>query len=314
MTNKELLYIITISELGNFSLAAEKLNISQSALSQSVRKVEDELGFKLFFRGGTKTRATALGKQVLQYGKPVLEKWISFENRLNDYSNLNESHLNVYAPPLFCKSFIPAVVRSFREKHPNIEVNVVEAANSSEAENMAENEIADISLVWEPVANGALSRIPVFKSELLLAMPSSNPLCASKPFTDFDHIPYVSRENLGKLRDYPFSLTSYNRTKTIVQSFIDSLDFEPVIKEQTSVWSYLIDYVINGERIALIDELECTSNNVGLQNLAFYRIKDADLTHSVVACFCTGKVLSKAVHLFLDELKAYPSIASRPYI
>ena len=61
MTNKELLYIITISELGNFSLAAEKLNISQSALSQAVRKVEDELGFKLFFRGGTKTRATSLG-------------------------------------------------------------------------------------------------------------------------------------------------------------------------------------------------------------------------------------------------------------
>ncbi len=313
MTNKELLYIITISELGNFSLAAEKLNISQSALSQAVRKVEDELGFKLFFRGGTKTRATSLGKQVLQYGKPVLEKWISFENKLNDYSNLNESHLNVYAPPLFCKSFIPEVVKSFGEKHPNITVNVVEASNSSEAERMAESEIADISLVWEPVANGSLSRIPVFKSELLLAVPSSNPLCASKPFTDFEHIPYIDMDEVGSLKDFPFSLTSYSRTRTIVQSFIDSLDFEPIIKEQTSVWSYLIDYVINGERIALIDELECTSNTVGLQNLAFYRIRNANLDHSVVACFCSGKVLSKAVHLFLDELKAYPSIASRPF-
>ena len=304
---------MTISDLGNFSLAAEKLNISQSALSQAIRKVEDELGFRLFFRGGTKTRATALGKQVIQYGKPVLEKWISFENKLNDYSRLNESQLNIYAPPLFCKSFIPIVVESFREKHPNITVNVVEAVNSSEAEKLAESEIADLSLVWEPVANGSLSRIPVFRSELLLAVPATCPICAGRPFTDFEHIPSISMEEVGKFKDIPFSLTSYFRTKTIVQSFIDSLDFEPIIKEQTSVWSYLIDYVTKGERIALIDELECTSNTIGLQNLAFYRIRDAHLDHGVVACSCSGKVLSKAEHLFLDELKAYPSIAGKPF-
>ena len=224
----------------------------------------------------------------------------------------------------------PGMFMMAKEICPEIEIHVSTQANNTNyhtfnfwyglgakrvvaARELSLNEIADISLVWEPVANGSLSRIPVFKSELLLAVPSSNPLCGSKPFTDFEHIPYIDMDEVSSLKDFPFSLTSYSRTKAIVQSFIDSLDFEPIIKEQTSVWSYLIDYVINGERITLIDELECTSNTVGLQNLAFYRIRNANLDHSVVACFCSGKVLSKAVHLFLDELKAYPSIASRPF-
>ncbi len=310
MTNKELLYIVTISELGNFSLAADKLNISQSALSQAVHKVEEELGFKLFFRGGMKTRPTSMGKQVLQYGKPVLEKWISFENKLNDYSSLNESHLSVYAPPLFCKSFVPIVVKQFKERHPNITVNVVEASNSSEAETCAENEIADIGLVWEPVAKESLSRIPVFKTELLFVVPSNHPICKEKPFADFEHIPTITLEEFERFKDYPFSLTSYSRTRKIVSSFIDSLDFKPLVKESTSVWSYLIDYVANGERVALVDELECTSNGAS-ENLAFYRIKDSNLDHSVVACFCPGKSLSKPVHLFLDMLKEYPSVASQ---
>lgn len=310
MTNKELLYIITIAELGNFSLAANKLNISQSALSQAIRKVEDELGFKLFFRGGMKTCPTSLGKRVIQYGKPVLDKWISFENKLNDYSNFNGSYLSVYAPPLFCKSFIPIIVKQFNEMHPNITVNVVESSNSSEAEECAENEVADISLVWEPVFKDSLARIPVFKTELLFVVPSNHLFCKGKPFVDFQHIQTISLEEFERFKTYPFSLTSYSRTKKIVSSFFDSLDFKPVVKESTSVWSYLLDYVANGERVALVDELECISNGAS-ENLAFYRIKEAHLDHSIVACFCQGKRLSKPVHLFIDILQKYRSVASQ---
>ena len=313
MTNKELLYIITVADSGSFSLAAESLNISHSALSQAIHKVEENLGFRLFFRGGTKTRPTASGQKVIQFGRPVLAKWKSFESKLSDFSSLNENHLNVYAPPLFYKSFLPAVIEEFGKSYPEITVNAMETANSTEAENLAYNEIADISLVWEPVGNGSLSRIPVFRTELLLAVPSTHPICREKPFTDFDHIQTISMEEMKRFRDFPVSLTSYKRTSAIVSSFIGSLDFEPIIKESTTVWSYLVDYVANGNRIALIDELECTSSTTVGKQIAFYRIKDAHLDHSLVACFCAGRTLSKPVHLFLDALKRYPSIASRNY-
>lgn len=309
MTNKELLYIITIAELGNFSHAANKLNISQSALSQAIHKVEEDLGFMLFFRGGMKTCPTALGKQVIKYGKPLLDKWNNFESKLNDYSNLNEKCLNVYAPPLFCKSFIPVIVRQFNKVYPSIKVNVVEN-NSLDVEKSAENEISDISLVWEPVANDSLSRIPVFKTELLLVVPSNHPFCQKRPFAGFENISTVSMKDFEELKDYPFSLPNYSRTKKIVTTFIDSLDFKPNVKESTKVWSYLIDYVANGERVALVDELECMCTRPS-ENLAFYRLEKANLNHSVVACFCQGKKLSDSVQLFLDMLKEYPSIAKQ---
>ena len=55
MTYKDILYVITILDEGSFSAAAKKLYVSQSALSQAVRKLEQEFGMELFIRSGGST-------------------------------------------------------------------------------------------------------------------------------------------------------------------------------------------------------------------------------------------------------------------
>ncbi|MBO4388407.1 MAG: LysR family transcriptional regulator [Spirochaetales bacterium] len=311
MTNRELLYILTIAEYGNFSMAAEKLNVTQSAMSQAIRKVEGELGFKLFFRGGVKTRLTTFGQQVVHDGKPVMDRWNNFEDKLRNYTAMNEKQLTIYAPPLFYKSFLPSVIREFSHKHPEVTINAVESVSSTEAEVQAETEKANLALVWEPVAVNSLARIPVFKTELLLAVPASHPFCMEHPFKGFSEISSITPEEFSAgFRDFPMALPNYRRTQTIIEGFVDSLGFQPDVRETSTVWSYLMDYVRAGNRVALIDELECTSTPDSDRRVAFYRISPANLRHSVVACFCPGKTLSKPEHWFIDALEQYRSIAS----
>lgn len=85
MDSRELQYVIVISEKGSFSEAAKYLSVSQPALSQYVRRVEDRLGCALFLRGSQGLRLTPAGVTFVKKGRVILSAISSLEKEMAAY-------------------------------------------------------------------------------------------------------------------------------------------------------------------------------------------------------------------------------------
>ena len=86
MTLNQLKYLVTINECGNITLASKKLNLSQPSLTMQIKKLEDELGVKIFNRKNKPFVITELGQKIISQAKKVLLE----EKKIND-NNLDRN-------------------------------------------------------------------------------------------------------------------------------------------------------------------------------------------------------------------------------
>lgn len=84
-----------VAENGSFSKAAEKLYISQPAITQTIKKLEEQLGGKLFYRNNNGVSLTEEGKHLYEYIKDSMEIIESATSKFNQYKNLDEGILRI---------------------------------------------------------------------------------------------------------------------------------------------------------------------------------------------------------------------------
>ena len=90
MTDKDYLYVLTIAKLGNFTRAAEKLYISQPALSRYISTLEKRLNTTLFIRTPYSITITSSGKTFCEYAERILSLEDELVNKLKEYyPNIN---------------------------------------------------------------------------------------------------------------------------------------------------------------------------------------------------------------------------------
>jgi LysR family transcriptional regulator, transcription activator of glutamate synthase operon len=118
MEIKQIQYFISIVECGTFSMAAEKLYISQSSLSKQIIALEKELGFPLFDRSNRKIKLTEAGKTVLKHAIRLNEAYRCMLEDLVDYS-ITPS-LSIVAIPVIAQYGITALIAQYRKNYPNI--------------------------------------------------------------------------------------------------------------------------------------------------------------------------------------------------
>ena len=126
MTHNELRYIITIYDEGNFSQAAKHLYISQPALSQSIQKIENELGGRLFSRSNAGATPTALCHKLVAEGRAVLEQWDRFMVNVQCMTEDMHASLEVGMCTFLVKNLLPHVLPVFKRRYPYIKLKVVE--------------------------------------------------------------------------------------------------------------------------------------------------------------------------------------------
>lgn len=99
MNLKQLEYFRVIAELEHFTKASEKLLISQSSLSHSIKELESELGVELFMRQGRNVKLTKYGQMFLPFVTSSLDTLGEGCQRLRDYVDPNTGTLNIAVPP-----------------------------------------------------------------------------------------------------------------------------------------------------------------------------------------------------------------------
>lgn len=111
--------------------ASEELHISQSAISQSIKKLEDQLGGTLFLRSNKGMELTEEGKMFYEYVKGALELIGNAENEFTSFKDLSKGEIKVGCSTTLTKLILMDALENFHKDYPNININIVNGLTSN---------------------------------------------------------------------------------------------------------------------------------------------------------------------------------------
>ncbi len=150
---------------GNITAAAEKLYISQPAVSQSLKQLESSLGCALFLRTPKGVALTAEGKTLYRYVAKGMEQFTLGEKRLEAQLSLDCGVVYIGASDMTLEFFLLPFLERFHSLYPKIRVNVTNGP-TPETLGKLENDIIDFGVVTEPFAvSGGVEVVPVREIE-----------------------------------------------------------------------------------------------------------------------------------------------------
>ena len=111
--------------------ASEELHISQPAISQSIKKLEDQLGGALFLRSNKGMELTEEGKMFYEYVKGALELINNAENEFTSFKDLSKGEIKIGCSATLTKLIIMDVLKDFHKDYPNININITNDLTSN---------------------------------------------------------------------------------------------------------------------------------------------------------------------------------------
>ena len=109
----------------NFSRAAEKLYISQPALSQAIKRLEQEYHIVLFTRGSNSTNPTSAGQHFLEYGENVLHAHEILENKMSQLSSEHEECLSIGVSQFYGCHHLSRFLPVFQARCPSVTILIL---------------------------------------------------------------------------------------------------------------------------------------------------------------------------------------------
>ena len=214
-----------VARAGSLTVAARELNISQPAVSQSIRQLETALGARLFTRVSRGVRLTGEGELLYGYAAKGYEQIELGEQRLKQMLDLELGEIHIGASDMTLQFYLLPYLEQFHEKYPHIKVAVSNAPTPETLRNLRENKI-DFGVVSTPFEGGdGLCAVNVREIEDVFV--------AGRRF-----IPYKNRMlDLQELERLPIIfLEGVTSTRSYIDSFLrrNGVDIRPEFELATS--------------------------------------------------------------------------------
>lgn len=307
MTYKDILYVVSTYEARSISAAAKSLYISQSALSQSIRKLEDELGMPLFIRTGSRLEPTKGCDFFVARGRDVLRAWTRFDMDLRQFVQGRQSALTIGFPAAYFANLLPFVLPRYEKAHPEVKVSVLEEPSDT-LEKMVMQNTLDFCLVRDPIHTASIATEPLLTTEMLLALPKDHPYCLSHPYRGLNHLEYA---DLFELKDTPFALLKHPRIDHMWRPLFAANGFEPLVQRRSRAWSNLRYFVRQGNGAAIMDEIPVRTEPDEAY-ICYYRISRGNVRRRIMLAFHPDKVFTPHEQHFIDMLRQYPTLHNHP--
>ncbi len=177
MDTKVLEYIIAIAEEKSISRAAEKYFLSPAAISQHLKKIEENLGAHIFMRVNGELCLTDVGKIFINGARSMLYVQREALYKIGSMRSDLKSCIRIIADENTVKQIKIHIAPELKRKFPKIELRLI-PGNSEIMKEYLLNGMADIGITGSFFYHELLEFIPLHSDELVLAMPSSNPLAS----------------------------------------------------------------------------------------------------------------------------------------
>ncbi len=243
MELRHLRYFRAVAEARGFARAASTLHVSQSAVSEQMRDLEEELGVALFDRREHRARLTPHGEIFLVEAHRTLA---AAERAVEEARRSARGEAGTLAIGFFIggtDSFFPALIRKFRERSPGVRVSLIELTPMQQPDALLSGaiDIGFTRVLQSPVSND-LQAERFYVEPLVAALPAGHPL-AGQPV------------DLRRLASERFVITQRDTSPALFDKVIAlcrGAGFSPAIAASSSVSSGVLTLVAAGEGVAIL--------------------------------------------------------------
>ncbi|MBW2680001.1 MAG: LysR family transcriptional regulator [Deltaproteobacteria bacterium] len=172
-----------VAKLGSFTKAADATFRTQSALSQQVKNLEQELGCRLLERiGRRKLRLTSAGQRFFKFSETSLKRYQSLTEELNELKGLQKGLLRMAAPFTTLYHLVPFALKTYITQFPNVELTILDRSQTHILE-LVKNGDIDFGMVLESNVPKDLTSLRWNKVRTVLMTPLGHALAEAKRIT-----------------------------------------------------------------------------------------------------------------------------------
>ena len=234
--------LLAIRETGNLARAAERLHVTQSALSHQIKSLEQYFEAPLFLRNSKPLRLTPAGEKLIGLARQVLPLVEGAENDLRRVARGELGRLHIAIECHACFEWLAPVLNRYRQQWPQIEVDIRVGVSFEALPALQKGEV-DLVISSDPLKSTDLQFAELFDYEALLVMPADHPLTHKQRIQPAD----LAGETLVT---YPV-----NRQRLDVFSrFLQPAGVEPAAVRQSELTSVILLLVASGRGVAVLPD------------------------------------------------------------
>lgn len=175
MTLQQFEYIIALDEYRHYVTAAEHCFVSQPNLTMQVKKLEDEIGVRIFDRDKKPLQPTKIGREVILRARQILREAKQLKEFVTHEKESLEGEFTVGIIPTLAPYLLHRFLPQFIKDNPRVHLKIREL-HTSQIISQIENGIIDIGILVTPLNEGSIREIPVFYEPFLLYLPEHHRL------------------------------------------------------------------------------------------------------------------------------------------
>lgn len=282
----QLQYFLAVARLEHVTEAARSLYVTQSSLSKTIQRLEEDLGVPLFDRIGRKLRLNEFGSKFLRRAEKALFELEQGKQELNDLSSPEQGTLEL---AVTTASTLPNILREFRKKRPNIQFHV-QMLTTQEMVTLLRRGEVDYCLSSPPIQGDEIECQIVFIDPILVAVPTGHRLAER------------SSVSLTELRDEWFvGVKRGYGTRDLVDSVCKSVGFAPKYVYEGDEPARLSALVEAEVGIAFIPS---TARNLR-EEIQYLQVENHELVREIALLWHKSRYISRAAMEFREVVLEY---------
>jgi len=287
MELRQLRYLVAVAEELSFTRAAEREHVAQPALSQQIKRLEDEVGMALVERTTRSVALTPAGEVLVARARRMLGELEAATAELEALSGVYTGHVTVGVLHTMGPVDVSLVLALFRERHPGVEMTVREQSSEELAEMLRHDEL-DLAFlsVTESVERKGLGLHQLVSEELVLIVASDHPLAGRR------------RVRMAELAGEQFiAYRSGARLRELLESAGRSAGFEPRVTLESNESGRIRRLVARGLGVAILPRSDV--ERVGA-DVAVAVLVEPSLRRDITLAWREGRRLAPAAAAFLE--------------
>lgn len=269
MNTKQIKYALALSEVLNFSQVAERLGVSQPALSKQIQHLEKELGVKLFDRNHSPLTLTPAGEFFVRSAREMVYQEEQLRKAMDQFQTGDSGRLVIGVTPFRSLYLMPELIKKIRRRYPGVSITLHEVSSAQLRKDAAEGK-CDLAVVNLPVDTALLDVTPLEPDILVLAVHKT--MAQGLP-VDTDGKNWTV--DIGQLRDVPFvALSPGQELRKLFDGLCTAAGFHPTIAAEVVGVTSALAMAKAGVGAAVLPLQFVHSQNFD-DNLSLYVIKNS---------------------------------------
>jgi LysR family nitrogen assimilation transcriptional regulator len=291
MNLKRIELCMQVADFGSFSKAATVIGIAQPALGRQIQKLEEECGFRLFYRHGRGVSLTQEGEAFLERVRPLIRQLELIPSELHTERLSPQGLVTVGLTPTVCNFFGLRFIREMREKYPQLQVNIV-SGYSGYVHEWVVNGRLDMAVVHDTRRSSTIAVEPLATAELFFIQPTAKTSFAlpdEHTLSAISSLPLVLPTRNHGLRRTLEHAASAKSIKLNVQFEVDTLEL-------------LKEIVVAGLACTVLAKPAVIAE-VTKGELTAHHLKGAQLNTELMLATSTHRPFTRIIRLAEQEIK-----------